>query len=333
MNLYSRSVAPTYGLLAVVGMILSVGSPTAEAVPFDFDDFIVSGFLSDNIAVFDSDRTFKGFLDTNFNGVSGMDFDAAGRVVATSVNGEVRVYNSAGELVPELSFFNDDLGAAIDLKVGPSGNYYVGTQSTGGGLLEFTPTGETVRVWAEGDYDGVAVLPGGVFWGGGFGLPPRGFINIFDLDTGVQSGTIPLDNGQVTAVSMFYDPNTDTVLTVDIDSDKVYERDIDGNFIRSFEVPDGFPEMRTSVGVTRGPNGDVYATNQGTLGSADGNGVFIWDASGDFVEFIEFPEAAVRAPIGILYTGNSPVVPEPTSVVLLGIGGLGLLLLSRRRTV
>ncbi|MEM6733225.1 MAG: hypothetical protein AAF658_16825, partial [Myxococcota bacterium] len=312
MALRFWSAPRAYVSLAALGVIAGVGSADAQ-IPlsgYDSDDFIVafseagSTFQPGNpnsigsIVVFDSDRTFKGYLDPFFDTVSGMDFDAAGRVVATSAAAnEVRVYTPDGDLVPELSFSSPALGAAIDLKVGPSGNYFVGTQSSRGarGIVEFTPSGDAVRSFDNpdaansADYDGVAVLPGGVLWGGGFGLPPGDFIDVHDIESGGLSSRIAFDNGQSSAVSMFYDRNTDTVLTVDIDADMVFERDLDGNFLRSFEVPDGVVGnagdpiiMNTSLGVTRGPNGEVYATNQGTLsnvpGATDGNGIFVWDA-------------------------------------------------------
>lgn len=314
-----KSVLQMYGLLAVVAIGVGFSAPTATAgtVGFDSDDFLVAGFLSDNIAVFDSDGTFKGNLDGSFDRVSGMDFDAEGRVVATGLSDQVRVYNAAGDIIPQLRFASPDLGSAIELKVGPNGNYYVGGQ-TAGGLQEFTPTGMTGREFAAGAYSGVAVLPGGVLWGGGFGLPPRGNINVFDIDSGLQTGTIPLDNGQITAVAMHYDPNTDTVLTVDIDSDAIYERDTQGNFIRRFDA-DG---LTTANGITRGPGGNVFVTNQSS------DEVFVWSASGAFLGTIDVSDY-VDNPVGILYTGN---IPEPASAALFGFG-VGLLGLSRRRTV
>lgn len=327
--------------------IAGTGSANAQ-IPlsgFDFDDFIVAYSISDNIAVFDNDFTFKGFLDPDFNGVTGLDFDAQGRIVAVSaIDDEVRVYTPDGNQVSSLGFANPALGAAIDLKVGPSGNYFVGTQSSSGaiGVAEFTPSGDAVRSFDNpdgtdsADYDGVALLPGDVMWAGGFQAPPGDFIDVYDTVTGDLSGRIPLDNGQSSAVSMYYDPDTSTVLIVDIDfgenllsdSDRIFERDLDGSFVRDFAVPDlAAAAMLTPLGVTRGPNGEVYATNQGTLGDADGNGIFVWDASGDFIKFIN-SEGGLRGPVGILYGGNNPI-PEPTS---LGLLCFGLLTLSRRRT-
>ncbi|MEM8679244.1 MAG: PEP-CTERM sorting domain-containing protein, partial [Planctomycetota bacterium] len=78
------------------------------------------------------------------------------------------------------------------------------------------------------------------------------------------------------------------------------------------------------------PNGEVYATNQGTFN--DDIGIFVWEASGDFVEFLDLDGTGLGAPVGILYTGNSPIVPEPTSVALLVLGGLGLLQVRSRRS-
>src|SRR5690349_5385930 len=86
-------------IAAIVAGVLS--SAPAFAVGWDGDDFIVIGApnFSQYIGVFDHDFTFKGYLETNFLGVQGMDFDAAGNLVAVaslSTNPEVRVYGPAG---------------------------------------------------------------------------------------------------------------------------------------------------------------------------------------------------------------------------------------------
>ena len=129
------------------------------------DDFLIAGLISDTIGVYGSDFTFKGNLDTGFQAVTGLDFDAVGNLVATGRSpGEVRVYRSAGTQVSALNFLNPNLGTSINLKVGPAGNYYVGTQdvlSGGDRLRELSPTGSSLRHFDIDDYDGVAVLPGG----------------------------------------------------------------------------------------------------------------------------------------------------------------------------
>jgi hypothetical protein len=84
----------------VVGLALVFPS-SVRAIGWDSNDFLISGGpnFPDRIAVFDFDLSFKGYLDTNFLPVSGMDFDAAGHLVAGGGQigyREVRVYDSSG---------------------------------------------------------------------------------------------------------------------------------------------------------------------------------------------------------------------------------------------
>ncbi len=71
--------------LAAAVLFLSALWPAAavaSTVGWDDDDFLVAGFNSDTIGVYDSDLTFKHNLVTGFNAVTGLDFDAAGNLVA-----------------------------------------------------------------------------------------------------------------------------------------------------------------------------------------------------------------------------------------------------------
>ncbi len=169
----------------------------------------------------------------------------------------------------------------------------------GNGLVEFTPTGVTGRTFDTGNHDGVAVLPGGVLWGGD-SINSTG-IEVFDLATGSNTGTIDFDNGQQRAASMSYSVATGTVLMADISADSVFERTTDGTFVRSFTATGfGLP-----LGVTRGPNGDVFATD------VFDDGVYRWQADGTYVGFTSLG-GGLDAPVNILWAGNSPtVIPEP----------------------
>lgn len=71
-----------------------------------------------------------------------------------------------GTRLDALGFVNVDLGGPLDFKVTPSGGYVGGTQDFGTGLVEFTADGVTAGQFAPGDYESVAVLPGGVVWSG-----------------------------------------------------------------------------------------------------------------------------------------------------------------------
>src|SRR5438552_15803836 len=94
MKRFRRAAVVFIALVAMAAL-----SPRADAVGWDRDDFIITGApnFSQYIGIFDHDFTFKGYLDTNFLGVRGMDFDAQGRLVAVSyLNPEIRVYNPDG---------------------------------------------------------------------------------------------------------------------------------------------------------------------------------------------------------------------------------------------
>jgi hypothetical protein len=235
--------------------VLTLPAP-ARAIGWDRDDFIITGApnFPDRIGIFDHDFTFKGYLEQNFLGVQGMDFDAQGRLIAlSSLNPEVRIYDPSGVQVGGFTQANRPmLVPAGDLKVSPDGNYALGTNANG--VRVFTPQGLFVRQYGGGDSRGIVYVPGNRLWSGGAGTT----VTIFDADTGAQVGTFSA-NGQTQSYSMQYSAMTDTVLIVDADRDLggVFERDLSGALIREFNVPAAQVGL---YGVTRGPGGDVFGT-------------------------------------------------------------------------
>ena len=126
-----------HGLIVAALMLLAT-APHARAIGWDSDDFLIGGgpSFTNKIGVFDHDLTFKGYLDTNFVTVAGMDFDAQGRLVAVASGfvRSVRVYEPTnGAIVGGFTRQDDLLGTPGDLKVTQSGNYVVATQNFGGG--------------------------------------------------------------------------------------------------------------------------------------------------------------------------------------------------------
>ena len=275
-----------------VGMAGSTAA--AQTVGWDDDDFLVAGISSFSIGVYDADLTFKGNLAVDFPQVTALDFDATGRLVASgATNDEVRVFESDGSLVS--SFTDPAIGSPVNIKVLPSGNYLVGT---GQGLREFTPEGELVRELAAGVWQGVAVLPVGIAWGGGYSL------RAFDVMTGELLPGSLLDNGQSDAVSMMFSAETQTVLMTDRGGGaafeaSVFERSTDGTFVRELDAP-GFDR---SFGVTRGPKGEIFATD------LQDDGIYRWSSDGSYLGFTDL-SASLDNPYGIVWAGNS-VVPEP----------------------
>src|SRR5439155_20168974 len=120
------------------------------------------------------------------------------------------------------------LEAAGDLKVGPDGNYILGTGMDGARV--FSPAGTFVQQYGSGDSRAVTIVPGGKLWVGG----PSKTVNVFDLDSGAQTGSFTVDH-QAMVQSMRYSADTNTVLMADYDIGSIYERDLSGGLIFRFE--------------------------------------------------------------------------------------------------
>lgn len=291
----------------------------ARAIGWDSDDFIISGgpSFTTTIGIYDHDFTFKGFLDNNFVIVGGMSFDASGRLVAAGGGNAraVRVYESSGTQVG--GFTNGTLlSSATNLKVTSAGNYVVGLGNSGGppdavSAREFTPEGALVHEYRSGGGSGVAVLPGNRLWTGRAGSMG---VDVFDLTTGANLGQIPIA-GLNGVSSMFYSASTDTVLIATFLSNGVIEAKRDGTVVRTFSNP-----IPTNlIDVTRGPNGDVFATR--------GQRVFRWDASGTFLGEISPPPTDLSFS-SIVWAGNAP---EPAGCLLWGFACITAAARRRRR--
>jgi hypothetical protein len=304
----------------IVFLVCIIVNPSlVRAIGFDKDDFIISAFTSGNIGVFDSDFTFKGYLDADFPTAAGLDFDSQGHVIAVGHNNEIRIYDSTGNRLQTLNIGNPEGGEPIDLKVGPDGNYYVGNQSL---LREISPAGAALRQFNIPDVAGVVTLPNGVLWGGsGNQVAKPGYLQPIDLSTGGYLGTIPLNGGQQDTISMRYSDATNTVLmTQSYGMKAVFERSLNGDLIRTYSL--GGP---TDLGgVTRGPGGGVYALGLFT------NRAYKWDP-GDQGSGSLFELSPLVTPINILWAGNAAAVPEPAAMALVLIGCASTNISRRRR--
>ena len=307
------------GVMVLVAMcVLTTAASHLHAVGWDRDDFIISGApnFPDRIGVFDHDFTFKGYLDQNFFGVQGMDFDAHGRLVAvSSLMREVRVYDDSGMRIGGFTQAGSPmLVEAGDVKVTSSGNYVLGTILNG--AREFSPSGAFVRQYGDGDSRGVAVVPAERLWSGG----NSNTVNIFDLNTGALVGSFGLGQ-QGRASSMQFSPATNTVLLIDSDRDAggVFERDLNGALLQQFRVP--IPQTNCN-GATRGPGGDVFGTTNDFF--AD---VVHWRPDTTVVRTIDVYPVQITA-VRILWAG---IVPEPSNGVVLALSSVLLVARSRAR--
>lgn len=314
-----KSFVASVGRSAIiaVAMVAFAFANRASAVGWDSNDFIITGApnFPDRIGIFDHDFTFKGYLDQNFFGVSGMDFDAQGRLVAQSfLNPEVRVYDPSGTTVGGFTQASSPmLVPGSDVEVAPDGNYVLGTLSSG--VRVFTPQGTFVRQFGDGNSTGVTLVPDNLLWAGGAGNTVR----IFDFATGVQVGSLSAGS-QVNAGLLQYSATTGSVLMVDTDRDAggVFEREINGALLHEFHVPVAQVSVR---GATRGPEGNVFGTT--SRFSID---IVDWRFDGTVLRTIDVYPVEITT-VSILWAG---IVPEPTGGLV--AAGISLFLLRRIRS-
>lgn len=285
----------------------------AGAIGWDGNDFLIGGgpSFTNKIGVFDHDLTFKGLLDSNFVGVGGMDFDAAGNLVTVSFAlNEVRVYNPAGNRIGGFIKQDNSLAASGDLRVMPNGHYLIGQGDQMGavGARELMADGTPVRQYGDGNMARVVIIGDDRIWSGRFDAPT---IRVFDLATGAEGApfTVPGLSG---VYADCYSQSTNTVLFGHPFLGRILETDLSGNVTRTFQGP----SQASMVSIVRGTDGDVF----GTTGSA----IWHWRADGSFVGSVA-PPAAMGGASGIIWAG---VVPEPT----LSFAALVSIAVSGRRT-
>src|SRR5947208_636567 len=121
----------------------------------------------------------------------------------------------------------------------------------------------------EGPTLGVAVLPNNRLWTGQNG---NTYVNVFDLISGAQVGTVGLNDPGDQATSMTYLPASNTVLVVDGPNHHVSERDLSGTTLHEY----GPPFITMLGGTTKGPEGHVYAIDSNQH-------VLQWQADGTYI--------------------------------------------------
>lgn len=288
-------------------IVLTTCARESRAIGWDKDDFVVTvgtGFIT-KIAVLDHDLTFKGYLDPDFGIVRGIDFDAAGNLVAAGDHNtpEVRVYSPSGVRIG--GFTNTQvLVSPGQLDVAPNGDYLLAAGSMDSQPQTITgyalsPQGAIVHEYRAGGAFGISAIPGGRVWTGRSGMTG---VDVFDQDTAQHLGFTPI-NGVAGINAITYDPSTNTALIATFQSNGVIETDLNGNALRTFTTP----ENAAIISATRGPDGDVFAAAR----TSDVNKIFRWHANGDYVSTTTLPpDVNPLNPAVIVWAG---VVPEPTT--------------------
>ncbi len=313
-QLAARLFSTAFSLFVFCALFLTASTVRAQ---YSTTDFLVADFNNNRIAVYDSNLTFVRYLDSSIANVTGLDIMPNGNLLAVTDNSLVKIYDRSGSVV---STFSDAarLPSAFDIKASTSGKLYAANRNIATPIGEFDGDGTYSKSYVNTlnnyIYTGVAVLPDGVLWGGGADAP--GVIDVFDIQSGNQTGTITLDGGQQAVGVMHFSRSTNTVLTTaatpptfsaGISTPVVYERDLTGNLIRTFYSSDA---LSTYNGITRGPNGDVYATD------FSNSKIYHWNANAVYLGAIDISND-VTSPANIVWAGNF-VAPTAANVVVSG---------------
>ena len=279
------------GVALIILAFPFVSPRLARAELYGPNSLLVAGFDSGRVAIYDENLNIQGTFTLALPLGVGLDFTPVGNVLgAMNGGGFLRQFTPQGAVINTMG--GPHIGFPNDVKYGPGDRLYAGMQ-TSGGVREFSLAGALLRSFGSLPYDAVAVLPGGVLWASGDAVPNR--VDVYDIAGGSLTRSFTLGGGQSDAESMHYSASTNTVLLTGNQTPGVFERDFDGNLVRSFTAPD----LLWSAGVTRGPGGDVFAT------SFDNDRVFRWRADGTFVG--SFSVAANSpGPTGIIWAGNAP---------------------------
>jgi hypothetical protein len=278
-------------------VVLIACATRADAVGWDSDDFLIGGgpSFTNKIGVFDHDLTFKGLLDSSYLGVGGLALDANGNLVAASFAlNEVRVYSPNGNRIGGFVKQDGSLAASGDLRVTSGGNYLIGQGDQLGavGAREFKPDGTFVRQYGDGNMARLAIVHDDKLWSGRFDAPT---IRVFNLATGIE--VTPFTVTGLSAVdAISFDATTNTVLFGHPVLGRVLETNLNGGVIRTFQGP----SQASIIGITRGPNGDVFGTT--------GSSIWQWHGDGAFVGSVS-ATGTIGGASGIVWAG---AVPEPT---------------------
>ena len=285
------------------GLLLTVN---AFALGWNSTDFIIADQGSRRIAVFDQNLVFRHYLDTTIGQVWGLTFLPNGNLVAVArANpvtglGRIRIYDSAGNILT--NFTDSNIGNPVDIKSDYVSRLFV-PQDAPTGIAKYTTAGMYNGTFGTSNFYSAAYLPGDVLWAGN----STGTVTVFDATSGVQTGTVTLDNGQTRTDTMYYSLPTGTVLmTGSPGYNRVYERTTSGTFVREFVVPAG---DYVNTGVTRGPGGDVFATR----GYGPPLTVHRWTANGNYVGGTNIA-ANVSSAGNIVWAGSNVVTAAGVNV-------------------
>lgn len=320
-------------LIAVLPMIANAAGPL-----WDSDDYLVAH--QGLIKVYDHDFTFKGIAQNGYTETHSLTWTPKGllRTANDAATVMVDVGPDSTDSVHAhpcryLRLNDSDNGISGDIKIAPDGAMFFGMaqpflvkkftigpdQTTNTSGAEVAADATEAGTWDGGTETlryGVAVVPntqyGYVIWVGS----ESDYIYVLKPDLTqipFDQGGVMLAGGTQTAVSMYYDPKTDTVLAgweaVPSTSGTQVAVEMNaetGAIAHNFYVPyTSGAGIYLINGITRGENGIVVGADSGNAR------IYIWNADGTYVRSVTmvdnrggFDYSGERASTSIVWAGN-----------------------------
>ena len=302
-----------WGLL-LVAVILSLGvSSRAEAAAFLTGDIFAS-VSAGNVKHYRADGTFLETLNIGAGGfTTGMAFDAAGNLYVTGFSvGTVAKFDTNGGLVGN---FASGLAVPESIVFDNAGNAYVGTLS--GGIVKFDSAGNflsnafTDRVdWLDLAADQTTMLY----------THEDSHIHTVNANTGVPGADFAGGLSHAYALRILSDGG---VLVADTINVKRF--DAAGNLIQTYDIggEDSWFALNLNPDGTSFWSGNFGSSNLYEFDIASGaNTQFLNTGTGSGT-FFGVGIAGERTQGCQTCGGGETVVPEPSSMLLFGLGGVG----------
>jgi sugar lactone lactonase YvrE len=247
-------------------------------------------------------------------------FDASGNVIYTELyTGQVVRYNPITTISTTLA---NSLNTPADMVLEPGGNSMLVSEFTGGNIdrITFSPPGVTTLSTSLGNpeglaYDGTKLFANIGYRGGG---PTGKEVAEINPVTGAIMATSP---GLNSLDGLTYDPYSGLLYASSLYGNLVYS--IDPNNLSNVQIATGSQIIPAPDGITTDAIGNIFIASSDSLGDSH---IYQLDLNTQILT----QETFVNGLDDLAPASGAGSVPEPTSLALLGVGGIGIL--RRRRS-